>query len=206
MSTNEKKRPRLSTIIACLALFIALGGTATAAKQVINGKSIKKGTITAKQIKNKSITKAKLKPATVKALKGNQGPQGLKGDTGATGAAGKDGVVQPIYKQSSSVNIPAHSELAIDTLNVPAGKYMITATSRLFSVAAGIMSCAVTANSGGGQSLSATWNSPGANNRTTVPMQWVTETATVTAITVSCATGDSNGSAQSTIIATPVQG
>ena len=88
---------KVSTVIAAIALFIVIGGSATAASGLINGKKIKPGTITAKQIKNKTITKSKLAPATVKSLKGAQGPAGPagrdggQGATGATGAAGADG-------------------------------------------------------------------------------------------------------------------
>lgn len=65
-----------STVIAVIALFVAIGGTATAASGLISGSKIKPGTITAKQIKNKTITASKLSPATVKSLKGAQGPTG----------------------------------------------------------------------------------------------------------------------------------
>jgi hypothetical protein len=80
-----------TTFIAILALFIAIGGTATAASGLINGKNIKKGTVATKQLKNKSITKKKLKPATIKALKGKNGVTGATGATGAPGAPGKPG-------------------------------------------------------------------------------------------------------------------
>ena len=86
---NTIKKFRPATIIAMLALFVAIGGTATAASGLINGKNIKRGTVSTKQLKNKSITKAKLKPATIKALKGKQGAKGETGATGATGATGE---------------------------------------------------------------------------------------------------------------------
>ena len=54
-----KKRPSFTSVIALLALFIAIGGTATAAG-LISGKSIKRGTITAKQIKKEAVTGAKI--------------------------------------------------------------------------------------------------------------------------------------------------
>jgi hypothetical protein len=49
------RRPSHATIVAYLALFIALGGSAFAAKTVITGKQIKNGTITGADIKNGSI-------------------------------------------------------------------------------------------------------------------------------------------------------
>lgn len=183
------KRPRLATIIAGLALFIVLGGSATAASGLINGSKIKKGTVTTKQIKNKTITKNDLKPALVKSLKGK------------TGAKGADGVVDPVYAEFGSVNLPANTELGIGTINVPAGRYMVTATANVFSIGTSIFGCSVTA--GGEFSESATWNSPVNNSRTTLPLQMITPD-NVTAITIGCHPGTSNGSAGGTIIATPV--
>lgn len=199
---RDMKRPRLATILAALALFVVLGGSATAASGLINGKKIKKGTVTAKQIKNKTITKAKLKPATVKALKGKTGPPGKDG---APGKNGKDGVVTPTFAEAAgSVNLPANTELALQTLNVPAGKYVITATARVFSTGTSVFGCNISTNTGG-ESESATWSSPVNSSRTTLPLQMVTSSDTVTSITVGCHPGNSAGSAQSTILAIPVQ-
>ena len=85
------KNLKPSTVIAVIALFIAIGGTATAASGLIDGKKIKPGTVTAKQIKNKTITTSKLAPGTVKALKGAQGPAGPAGPSGSNGAPGSNG-------------------------------------------------------------------------------------------------------------------
>lgn len=202
---RNMKRPRLATIMAGLALFIVLGGSATAASNLINGKKIKKGTVTAKQIKNKTITKGKLKPALVKSLKGKAGPQGPKGDKGAkgdTGAAGADGVVAPLYMETGSVNLTADTELAIGTLDVPAGKYMVTSTVNVFSLGTGLFSCGVGA--GGEGSKGSTWRSPAASGRTTLPMQMITPD-NVTTITLACNPGNANGAASGTIMATPIQ-
>lgn len=109
-------------VVALIALFVAVGGTATAASGLINGKQIKPRTITAKQLKrgavgtkqlrNKAISGAKLKPAFLKKLKkpgprgatgsqgiqgiqGIPGPQGPKGATGAKGSTGAKGATGP---------------------------------------------------------------------------------------------------------------
>jgi hypothetical protein len=76
-------RSRLSispaTVIACLALFFALGGGASlAAQQFINGSKIAPHSITAKQLSKK----------TVVALKGDRGPAGPAGVQGLPGVAG----------------------------------------------------------------------------------------------------------------------
>jgi hypothetical protein len=68
-------------VVALLALFVALTGTATATTvQLINGKQILNGSITGLDIKNKSIGKKK--------LVGNfQGPVGPPGPAGPAGPA-----------------------------------------------------------------------------------------------------------------------
>ena len=54
-------------VVALIALFVALGGPAQA-KRLIDGASIRKGTITSKQIKNGSVAKADLSKAAVRSL------------------------------------------------------------------------------------------------------------------------------------------
>jgi hypothetical protein len=54
------RRPSASMIAAMLALFIAVGGTATAAS-LINGASLKNHSVAAKKLKNKTITGAQVK-------------------------------------------------------------------------------------------------------------------------------------------------
>jgi hypothetical protein len=54
-------------VVALIALFVALGGPAQA-KRLIDGSSIRKGTITSKQIKNGSVAKADLTKAAVSSL------------------------------------------------------------------------------------------------------------------------------------------
>ena len=136
------KRIRPSTVIAALALFIVIGGTATAASGLINGKKIKPGTVSAKQIKNKTITTAKLAPSTVKSLKGKAGPQGATGSagtmgpTGATGPAGEpgsDGVITPLVSAVQEFNLPADTQTEVAAIDVAAGTYLLQAKARIIS-------------------------------------------------------------------------
>ncbi len=200
------KRPRLTTILAALALMIALGGTATAAG-LINGKKIANKTVAGKKLKNKTITPNKLAPKTIKKLKGKQGPQGPqgpKGEKGEKGSPGADGVVSPVYSEFNSVNIPDGSELALGTVNVPAGKYMINAVVNAFAVNLGRMECFIT-TAGGGSSETSSWNSTGVNVRNALPLTYVTTTDAVTAITLGCGMEDTNGSAGGSVTVVPVQ-
>jgi Collagen triple helix repeat (20 copies) len=84
---------RHGTVVAYVALFAALGGSAYAAVTV-TGKSIKDGTITAKDVKSGTLGTNKLSKQAVASLNGRPGPagaQGPKGDRGEQGAPGSAG-------------------------------------------------------------------------------------------------------------------
>lgn len=79
-----KIRARLTfaNVLACLALFVALGGTGYAATQ------LPKGSVGAKQLKNGAVTRAKLKPGSVTASKIGAGAVGASQiGAGAVGTA-----------------------------------------------------------------------------------------------------------------------
>ncbi|HTE63732.1 MAG TPA: hypothetical protein VK631_25465 [Solirubrobacteraceae bacterium] len=61
------RRPSAPMLVALLALFVALGGPAQAAR-VINGSAIKRGTLTSKQIKDRSIKVRDLESSAVRTL------------------------------------------------------------------------------------------------------------------------------------------
>ena len=145
-SIRNMKRPRLATIVAALALFIAIGGTATAAG-LINGKDIKKGTVTAKQIKNKTITKGKLAPAAVKSLKGAKGPKGAKGDQGVQGVQGEPGANGVITADSETElgpeNVVANTDKTLANIIVPSGKYVVNADFNYSSASTNLVNCEI---------------------------------------------------------------
>ena len=65
-------RPSPATLIALLALFVALGGPAEAQKRIkgmIHGKQIKKNTVAGKQVKNGSLTRRDMTSGTVNFLR-----------------------------------------------------------------------------------------------------------------------------------------
>lgn len=207
-AVNSIRKLRPATIIAILALFVAVGGTATAASGLINGKKLKNNTVTGKKLKNKTVTKNKLAPATIKALKGNQGPQGPKGEKGEKGEKGnpgENGVVSPNYTEFNSTNIGDGVELAIGTVNVPAGRYMITGAVDGFTLGSGRVECNVSTNSGGGSSPSVLETTSGANQRVALPINYVTTTNTVTSVTLGCRIDDTSGSASGALTVVPVQ-
>jgi len=86
------RRPSVPTVIATVALVFAMAGVAPAASKLINGKNIKKGTITGTQIKDHSVKKVDLAAdALVAGPKGATGAPGAKGNDGAPGSDGQDG-------------------------------------------------------------------------------------------------------------------
>jgi len=86
------RKPSVPTVIATTALVFAMAGVAPAASKLINGKNIKKGTITGTQIKDHSVKKVDLAAdALVAGPKGATGATGPKGATGAPGTNGQNG-------------------------------------------------------------------------------------------------------------------
>lgn len=93
------KKPAPSMLVACLALFVALGGSATAAS-LITSKQIKDSTITGRDVKNRSLTRADFNgsiagPAGRAGASGAPGPAGPAGAPGAPGPAGARGATGP---------------------------------------------------------------------------------------------------------------
>lgn len=106
-----------ATVIAVIALLVALGGTSYAVTQLpkdsvgneqlqdgaVGPMKIKAGAITAGKIRNESITSQKIRNGTIQrwdigwstwnGLLGARGPQGAMGKTGPQGPAGPQGLV-----------------------------------------------------------------------------------------------------------------
>jgi Collagen triple helix repeat (20 copies) len=93
-STLRRLLGRHTTAVAYLALFAALGGSAYAAVTV-TGKNIKDGTITGRDVKNRSLGTGKLSPTAVSSLTGQPGPAGPQGEKGAPGPVGPTGPAGP---------------------------------------------------------------------------------------------------------------
>jgi hypothetical protein len=119
-----------TTAVAYLALFAALGGSAYAAVTV-TGKNIKDGTITGRDVKNRSLATSKLTTRAVSSLIGERGPQGPQGQQGVKGDPGEAGFGRA-FATVVSVTPP---EFKGDTKNVtavtrpagqPVGVYCLT--------------------------------------------------------------------------------
>lgn len=84
MHTRRLRAPRPAFVLAFIALFVALGGTAYAS-----------GLISGKKIKDHTIAEKKLTKKAINALRGQRGPRGAAGATGATGPTGATGLQGP---------------------------------------------------------------------------------------------------------------
>lgn len=66
---HRLRLPRPELVLAAIAVFVALAGTATAAGTLIDGKKIKKGTIAAKQLKKNAVTAKAVKKGAIGSAK-----------------------------------------------------------------------------------------------------------------------------------------
>lgn len=93
-STEDRKGPSPSMVVAVIALIVALGGTSYAAislpKNSVGSKQLKKNAVTAKKLKKNSVNSAKVKDRSLlaKDFKNGQLPRGATGPAGATGPSG----------------------------------------------------------------------------------------------------------------------
>lgn len=85
MRRRIRKLPTPAMVVACIAVVLAMAGSAFAAQALITGADIKDG----------SITRADLSGRTVNSLKGKQGKRGPAGHDGFTGARGPQGDTGP---------------------------------------------------------------------------------------------------------------
>jgi hypothetical protein len=81
-------RPSAAMIVALVALVAAMSGNAVADGVTAVASALKKGSITSKHVKDRSLRIVDIRVADRKKLRGQQGPQGPQGPTGPQGPAG----------------------------------------------------------------------------------------------------------------------
>jgi hypothetical protein len=125
------RRPKFSNVIAVIALFAVLGGSAYAGSK-INGKKIKPGTVTSKALKDKTIKTKDLSDAAVNDLQGQQGQQGPEGEQGPQGPAG---VLDPsAFFNNGSQNITDNTQTEVANVTVTEGAgYLVYAKLQMFA-------------------------------------------------------------------------
>jgi hypothetical protein len=99
-SIVRRRARRHTTVVAYLALCVALGGSAYAAA-TLTGANIKDRTITGRDVKNGSLGPSKLSGATIASLAGERGPAGPPGPKGDMGEAGPAGATGPAGPQGA---------------------------------------------------------------------------------------------------------
>jgi hypothetical protein len=89
------RKPSPATLIALLALFVALGGSSYAALQLPTGsvgtKQLKNGAVTSKKVRNNSLVVRDFRASQRALLRGPRGLQGLQGLQGVRGERGERG-------------------------------------------------------------------------------------------------------------------
>ena len=193
-------------MIALLALFVAIGGSATAAG-LISGSKIKPNTITAKAFKKGTITKSKISPAAITALAGAVGPQGEKGEPGEKGPAGNQGEpgapgTKTITGVVTKVGQAANLDVNQVVLNNLGGHYVAMARVTALSQTAGsTVTCRIEATQNGGTD-EAKWTNPANNTRGTLWMSMGTQAQTGS-IKVVCNAGSSSATFKTTLTLIP---
>ena len=93
-TTPLRRRIGSAHLLAGVALFVALGGTAMAndsVRALITGADVRNGSLTGRDVRNRSLTSADLAPDVLRTgPAGAQGPAGPRGPAGERGPAGPD--------------------------------------------------------------------------------------------------------------------
>jgi hypothetical protein len=128
------RRPSPSMVVAVIAVFLSVAGSAAAAK-VITGKSIKNNTITSSDIKNNSIKSGDVKNGSLvkKDFKKSQLPVGPQGPAGRNGTNGF-GLVA--YRVGPGADVDPNSQ-GQDEAICPAGTVVVGGGAVSFSAVAG---------------------------------------------------------------------
>ncbi len=95
-----------ATVIAAVALFVALGGSSLAAASFINGRHIKPHSIPTNRLTKKAI----------KALHGARGPQGAQGVQGVQGVQGIQGIQGTPGMSNYTVVTDTHSSASANQI------------------------------------------------------------------------------------------
>jgi hypothetical protein len=138
---QKLRRARLShaTVVAYLALFVALGGTSVAAVTLANNsvksKHIAKGNVKRSDIGRNAVNSAKVANASLRAadFAAGQlpaGPKGDKGDTGQTGAQGVPGGLSSVVTRFATDTLEDGTASSI-TATCNAGEKLIGGGARM---------------------------------------------------------------------------
>jgi hypothetical protein len=126
-----------ANVVACLALFVALGGAGYAAlklpRESVGTEALRKGAVTPAKLSD-AARQAKIAPRGPQGpvgATGPVGPQGPPGPEGATGPRGAEGEAGPstayAFSHAAETMVTPFSGTKVASLAVPAGAYAIQA-------------------------------------------------------------------------------
>jgi stage V sporulation protein SpoVS len=145
MNPTRRRLPSPALVVACAALFVALGGTSFAAYTQL----VPRGSVGTPQLKNNAVTSAKVRNRSLRGVdfafgqlpagrrgpigpQGPAGPAGAAGPAGPAGAAGAPGPSDAFGRfRNGPVDVPV-TAASIAHLDVTqAGRYVIWAKAAL---------------------------------------------------------------------------
>ena len=150
---DKVPRPSAATMLAFIALLIALSGTAvgqtavSAAQRLVSGKQIRDNTITSRDVKNRSLLARDFKLGQLPAgPKGNTGAPGANGAAGPQGPAGPAGPPGPTHGVSDALNWANTSAApqGVETISVDmprAGRLFVIGSVETGAVCDAVSSC-----------------------------------------------------------------
>jgi hypothetical protein len=161
----KRSLPSPALVIACLALFVALGGTGYAATQLSEGqgqasasKQGKQGPRGPKGPKGAKGAKGATGATGAQGARGETGLPGQKGAAGANGATGATGPRGPSDGRIAGTDAPivpisnsADAPTVIDSLELTPGKWMLTGQVSLTNLSGETISAFCSLNGGGAQ-------------------------------------------------------
>lgn len=112
-----------ANVVACLALFVALGGVSYAALQ------LPKNSVGSKQLKKKAVTPTKLSPAAKQALIGPAGPTGTQGKEGPPGPRGPGAVTIDVPAPEAQTVAATFDGVQVKTICQPTSVQIALQTS-----------------------------------------------------------------------------
>lgn len=188
-------RPSPSMVVACLALGVALSGTAVAASVALAPNSVgtaqlKRNAVTSIKVRNGSLLRGDFKAGQLPA--GPPGPTGPAGPAGAAGAAGPSDAYARFVP--GPVAVPA-APTTLASLTIPqAGKYVVTAKAYVSGAAAATALCRLVAGTDQDSAL-------GSGIAFTLASIVVHEFAAAGSVDFQCATGGALSASQIRIAA-----
>jgi hypothetical protein len=203
------RRPSAATVIASVALFVALSGTSYAVSQLpkssVGNAQLKANAVTGSKIKDGSIGRSDLSGDAIAA--GPRGPRGAEGPAGQPGAAGASGIARAYVAHAPAI-VPLPSgqspTATVGSLRLPAGSYAVDFTSHAFGLATvGVwVDCSAAVN---GTSFTATatviGRATGASQEAVLAMTDVITLPSASTVTVKCGLRDATADVK---MATPV--